>query len=119
MYRTTNGEYGQGYNTRSTPQRNPQPQPQSQDSRFGFNAGPTSNSHQNYNQNYYNNNSYGANIGSYAHSDYTTSKGNTREPQFNVGVQSSKQTRPYSVSGYSMTETTSTGLPNIGNTCYM
>ena len=119
MYRTTNSDYGQAYNTRSSSQRQPQPQPQSQDARFGFNAGQSMNSHQNYNQSYYGNGSYGANIGSYAHSDYTNSKANSQQPQFNVGVQSSKQTRPYSVSGYSMTEPTSTGLPNIGNTCYM
>jgi len=111
MYRTSNQDYGSQYNTRSSSQKQ---QPQSQDGRFGFNSGQT-NPPQNYNYNYYHSDSYGTNIGSYGHSDYTVSK----NPQFNVGVQPPKQSRPYSVSGYVMTEPTSLGLPNIGNTCYM
>jgi len=111
MYRTSNQDYGSQYNTRSSSQKQ---QPQSQDQRFGFNSGQT-NPPQNFNYNYYHSESYGTNIGSYGHSDYTNSK----NPQFNVGVQPSKQSRPYSVSGYVMTEPTSLGLPNIGNTCYM
>ena len=113
MYRTSNQDYGSQYNTRSSSQK--QSQPQSQERRFGFGFGQSNPPPQNYNYNYYHSDSYGPNIGSYAHSDYTVSK----EPQFNVGLKSSKQSRPYSVSGYVMTEPTSTGLPNIGNTCYM
>lgn len=96
MYRTTsNGSYGDFYNkTNSASQGMP---------------GAT----QTFSKDYYGQSHFQYPYGQQSHS---SNSGNSRQPQFNVGVQKSTQNKS---STDIVPQHPSLGLPNLGNTCYM
>ena len=113
MYRTSNSTYGNHQNTSESKKTNSFQASQSQSRPYGFNWGQTAVVEE-YRDDYYSssnkqyNNSGTNDFGSYS-----------SQPQFNVGFQSHQESSPYTLSNFPMTKAISSGLPNLGNTCYL